>query len=99
MHFYTNGASSVSISLLSISKFLTRLCQRPEVLARLNSGRAERIELLTVQSGMNFDECFLRRVEGVIDGVATSIISLADLKVIKREGARQQDLIDLASLP
>ena len=75
------------------------LGQKPEVLARLNHGRTERIEILTVQSGMNFDECFLRRVEGVIDGVATSIISLADLKVIKREGARQHDLNDLAHLP
>jgi hypothetical protein len=73
--------------------------QKPEVLARLNSGRTERIEILTVQSGVNFNECFMRRVEAVIDGAAMSIISLADLKVIKQAGAREQDLIDLAHLP
>ena len=73
--------------------------QKPEVLTRLIGKRTDRIEILTIQSSVNFVECFPDRVKGVIDGIGLNIISLNHLKVIKLAAARHQDLLDLEHLP
>lgn len=58
-----------------------------------------RIDLFTSLSGVTFADCFVRRVEEVIDGVNVNIISLADLKANKQASSRLKDLNDLTQLP
>src|SRR4030067_989313 len=54
-----------------------------------------RIELSTTISGVTFDESYMARVTEDIDGIAVSIINLADLKKNKQASGRHQDLADL----
>ena len=58
-----------------------------------------RIEIITTASGVDFLECFSRRLDAVIDGVPVSLISLADLKANKKAAGRLKDLADLDYLP
>jgi hypothetical protein len=58
-----------------------------------------RIEILTDPSGVEFEQCYQRRVEAELDGVRTPFISLADLKINKRASGRDKDLLDLKNLP
>ncbi len=58
-----------------------------------------RIEVITAASGVEFFDCYARRVKAVIDGVPVSLISLADLKVNKKTAGRLKDLADLEYLP
>ena len=58
-----------------------------------------RIELSTTISGVTFDESYMARVTETIDGIAVSIINLADLKKNKQASGRHQDLADLERLP
>ncbi|MDA0831901.1 MAG: nucleotidyltransferase [Planctomycetota bacterium] len=57
-----------------------------------------RIEVLTTISGVEFDDCYLKRKRVSIDGIKVSLISLEDLKVNKRASGRHQDLNDLEHL-
>ena len=57
-----------------------------------------RLEILTSISGVEFDECFTRRVTGEVDGVPVPIISLDHLKINKRATGRPKDLADLEEL-
>ena len=58
-----------------------------------------RIELVTSISGVNFEQCYARRVTQVIDGVEVDIIALEDLKANKKASGRLKDLNDLEHLP
>ncbi len=58
-----------------------------------------RVEITTGISGVEFDDCWGRRVEAQIGGLRVSIISLADLKVNKAASGRHKDLTDLDYLP
>ena len=58
-----------------------------------------RIEVLTNVSGVEFNECYLHRTKGEIEGVPISIISLEHLKANKRAAGRHRDLNDLENLP
>ncbi len=58
-----------------------------------------RVDLLTGPSGVDFDECYARRVRDTLDGVEVSIISLADLRRNKLASGRGKDLLDLKQLP
>jgi hypothetical protein len=58
-----------------------------------------RIEILTTISGVFFEDCFPNRIQGVVDGVPTNLISLQDLKTNKRASGRHKDLSDLEYLP
>ena len=58
-----------------------------------------RIELATTISGVNFSECYARRVVDVLDGVEVNLISLNHLKLNKKASGRHQDLADLEKLP
>ncbi|MBF8283549.1 MAG: hypothetical protein A2W37_13250 [Chloroflexi bacterium RBG_16_63_12] len=58
-----------------------------------------RIEITNHIDGVQFDECYARRVVDKIDGVQVSLISLDDLKTNKRAVGRLKDLADLENLP
>ena len=57
-----------------------------------------RIDILTSPTGIEFDDCYRRRIEETMDGVLIPFISLEDLKVAKRASGRLQDLADLENL-
>ena len=54
-----------------------------------------RIEVLTVVSGIEFDEAYSGRVNVILDGEDVSLISLRDLLKNKRASGRPKDLADL----
>ena len=57
-----------------------------------------RIELLTTISGVRFEECYSKRISGLIDDVEVQIINLEHLKRNKQASGRQKDLVDLKHL-
>ncbi|MGH8858250.1 MAG: hypothetical protein ACREXG_09530 [Polaromonas sp.] len=57
-----------------------------------------RIDLLTSIDGVDFVECYQRRVTVLVDGVALGFISLDDFKINKKAVGRHQDLADLEAL-
>ncbi len=57
-----------------------------------------RLVLLRQISGVQFDQCFAKRVEGEIDGLLVNIISLEDLRANKQAAGRFKDLNDLEHL-
>ncbi len=58
-----------------------------------------RIEILTSVSGVEFADCYPRRVEATLDGVRISVIDLTHLKANKLASGRAKDLADLDQLP
>ena len=58
-----------------------------------------RIEITTAISGVQFKECYRRRVKDVIDGVPVNLINLQHLKINKKASSRHKDLDDLEHLP
>ena len=57
-----------------------------------------RIDLLTSIDGVDFSECYSRRMTALVDGVMLGFISLDDFKINKRAVGRHQDLADLEAL-
>lgn len=57
-----------------------------------------RIDLLTSVTGLNFEDCFPRRVDADLAGLKVSFIHLNDLKINKSKTGRNKDLGDLDSL-
>jgi hypothetical protein len=57
-----------------------------------------RIDLLTQIDGVNFDDCYPRRVEVDVAGVRLAILGVEDFKANKRASGRLKDLADLESL-
>ena len=57
------------------------------------------IEVQTSISGVQFEACYRRRVEGQVSDLAVPIISLPDLKKNKQASGRLKDLADLENLP
>jgi hypothetical protein len=58
-----------------------------------------RIEVLTAISGVEFGDCYPRRVQAMLDGVPVDLISLADIKRNKAASGRLKDRNDLENLP
>jgi hypothetical protein len=58
-----------------------------------------RIEVITGASGVNFEECYVRREVIAIDDVPVNFISLVDLRTNKQNCGRYKDLEDLKQLP
>jgi len=54
-----------------------------------------RIEVLTVVSGLDFEEAYSGRVSVSLDGEEVSLINLSDLLKNKRASGRPKDLADL----
>ena len=57
-----------------------------------------RIDLLTSIDGVEFAECYPRRLTVAVDGVALNFISLEDFKTNKKAVGRHRDLADLEAL-
>lgn len=74
------------------------LFQKPRHVVRMGVPPV-RLEILSSIDGVEFQDCYARRENAVIDGVEVDIISLADLKTNKRVSGRHQDLTDLEKLP
>jgi hypothetical protein len=58
-----------------------------------------RLEITTSISGVEFDECYAKRVIDLVDDVEVNLISLEHLKINKRASGRYKDLNDLENLP
>jgi len=58
-----------------------------------------RIEILTSISGVNFEECYQKKVGDEIDGIQVDIINLKHLKINKKASGRHKDLDDFENLP
>jgi hypothetical protein len=58
-----------------------------------------RLEIFTRIPGVDFGECYPRRVSARIAGMDVPFISLEDLKINKRASGRTKDLQDLEELP
>ena len=56
------------------------------------------IELINFADGVDFDDCFPRRVDIPLGGVTASVIALDDLRRNKRAVGRLQDLADIENL-
>jgi len=57
-----------------------------------------RIDLVTTPPGVDFETCYISRVQIVIDDVTVNFIDLENLKKSKKAAGRQQDLADLENL-
>ena len=57
-----------------------------------------RLEILTTISGVDFADCYPRRVVDTISGVEVDLISRDDLKKNKAASGRLKDLVDLEHL-
>ncbi|WP_372825136.1 hypothetical protein [Polaromonas sp.] len=53
---------------------------------------------MTSIDGVDFVDCYQRRLTVVVDGVELSFISLDDFKINKRAVGRHKDLADLEAL-
>ncbi len=58
-----------------------------------------RFDIINDISGLDFAECYARRITTEIEAVQVNILSLADLKANKRAAGRNKDLADLDYLP
>jgi len=58
-----------------------------------------RLEVLMQIEGVDFDDCYERRIDSTVDGVDVKIISLMDLRLNKKAAGRLKDLNDLEHLP
>ena len=72
--------------------------QKAKVLYQVQAEVPGQIEILTVQTGAEFNDCFASRLVDEIDGITVNIISLKDLITIKQAGNRPQDIVDLNHL-
>ncbi len=57
-----------------------------------------RIDLITTPSGVEFETCYVSKVEVEMEGVVVNFIDLENLKKNKRATGRLQDLADLENL-
>ena len=57
-----------------------------------------RVEILTSISGVEFNDCYSRRIEADLDGIAVPLIHLDDLKRNKQASGRLKDRLDLEEL-
>ena len=57
-----------------------------------------RIDILTSVTGLNFEDCYLTKIEVDIDGLKVSFIYLENFKRNKKAVGRFQDLADLENL-
>jgi predicted nucleotidyltransferase len=77
---------------------------KPELLLRLGGvlriGSAPlAFDIVNQVDGVKFEDCYQRRIQAEVDGIALNWISLADLKVNKAATGRNKDRADLDYLP
>ncbi len=80
------------------SQVRIELFQEPGNIIRIGV-EPSRIEILTGISGVEFDECFDRRVEADLSGLRVPFIGLSDLRANKSAAGRDKDILDLNNLP
>ena len=73
------------------------LFREPDAMVRMGVPPLQ-IEILKLISGVEFEECWPRRVTLTDGGAGFPMIGLEDLKRNKRASGRPQDLLDLAEL-
>jgi len=76
---------------LTIDDFLT-----PDQVIQLGYP-PNRIDLITTPDGVEFQTCYLSRIEVKIDDIIVNFIDLENLKKNKKASGRLQDLADLAT--
>ena len=74
------------------------LFQKPDQIIRMGVPPM-RVEILTGISGLNFSECYPRRIVDLLDGIEANLIDLTNLKINKKAAGRHKDLDDLENLP
>ena len=57
-----------------------------------------RIDLLTQATGINFNECYEKRIKVDIDDVSINFVDIENLKKNKQAVGRLQDLADIEKL-
>ena len=57
------------------------------------------VDILTDPSGIDFEDCYPRKVIGDLEGIDISFISLQDLKENKKAAGRIKDRADVENLP
>jgi hypothetical protein len=72
--------------------------QRPRLVVRMGIPPL-RLEILTSISGVEFADCYARRLEAELGGITVNFIRLDDLKRNKRASGRLKDQLDLEQLP
>ena len=58
----------------------------------------DRIDILVSMTGVEFSDCYLKRIETILNGVKINFIDLEHLKENKKATGRHQDLADLEKL-
>jgi hypothetical protein len=81
-----------------VPELSTDLFLQPDKIVRMGV-EPKRIEVMTSISGVEFDKCYLERLEATINDVPVSLINLNDLKTNKKASGRLKDLSDLENLP
>lgn len=74
------------------------LFQKPDQIIRMGVPPV-RVEILTGISGLEFSECYPRRIVDLLDGIEVNLIDLTNLKINKKAAGRHKDLDDLENLP
>jgi hypothetical protein len=57
-----------------------------------------RIDLITTPDGIDFDTCYISKLEIIINDIPVQFINLSNLKKHKKASGRLQDLADLENL-
>ena len=77
---------------------------KPELLLRRGAvlrigSEPFRFDIVNDIDGVQFDQCYDRRVQAEVEGILLSLIALPDLKVNKAATGRNKDRADLDYLP
>jgi predicted nucleotidyltransferase len=81
----------------AVPELKKELFLKPDQIVRLGEPPL-RIEILTTISGVDFNECYLRKSKAMIDGLKINLISLRHLKKNKAASGRPKDQDDLINL-
>jgi hypothetical protein len=103
--FWVNPTSANAARLMSVlSQFgfggvglSERDFLEPDAVVQLGYPPA-RIDLLTAIDGVSFDDCYARRRQVTLAGVALTLIDVDDLRANKRAAGRPKDIADLEAL-
>ncbi len=95
---HPNRIVRISLSPANVEILDPIIGQRPSILEHFEAGSPEQIEILTVQSGLEFCDCYKNRVIAKLDGIEINVISLDDLKKVKQTGDRLKDRDDLNNM-
>jgi hypothetical protein len=81
-----------------VPELSTDLFLRDDSLVRIGV-EPVRIEVMTSISGVNFEDCYSRRLETELNEEPVSLINLRHLRQNKKASGRLKDLSDLENLP